>query len=115
MVVIDGLGSEQQTHSIFKADKNKIKLITTQYGNGIGELNTLVTKQLGFDSGEEGKTMGLAPYGTRYKDLDEFLPSFRHMKYKNYCDYSHVVNRNPSPALKVNLKQPIKKEDICLS
>ena len=112
VVVIDGLGSEQQTHSIFKADKNKIKLITTQYGNGIGELYTLVTKQLGFDSGEEGKTMGLAPYGTRYKDQDKFLPSFRHMKYKNYCDYSHVVNRNPSPALKVNLKQPIKKEDI---
>ena len=112
VVVIDGLGSEQQTHSIFKADKNKIKLITTQYGNGIGELYTLVTRQLGFDSGEEGKTMGLAPYGTRYKDQDKFLPSFRHMKYKNYCDYSHVVNRNPSPALKVNLKQPLKKEDI---
>ena len=40
VVVIDGLGSEQQTHSIFKANKNKIQLITTQYGNGIGELYT---------------------------------------------------------------------------
>ena len=112
VVVIDGLGSEQQTHSIFKAEKNKIQLITTQYGNGIGELYNLVTKELGFDSGEEGKTMGLAPYGREHKDQDKFLPSFRHKKYKNYCDYSHVVNRNPSPNLKVKLKQPIQKEDI---
>ena len=112
VVVIDGLGSEQQTHSIFKADKNKIQLITTQYGNGIGELYTLVTKALGFDAGEEGKTMGLAPYGTKYKDQDKLLPSFKHNKYKHYCDYSHVVNRNPSPALKVKLEQPIQKEDI---
>ena len=41
-----------------------------QKGTGIGELYSLVTKILGFGAGEEGKTMGLAPYGEpKYKKL----------------------------------------------
>ena len=112
VVVIDGLGSEQQTHSIFKADRKKIKLIASQHGNGIGELYSLVTRQLGFDSGEEGKTMGLAPYGFQYPEEDQNLPSLEGQKFEHYCDYSSILNRHPSPSLKIKLKKPIKKEDI---
>ena len=112
VVVIDGLGSEQETHSIFKADRNKIKLIASQKGNGIGELYSLITEKLGFDSGEEGKTMGLAPYGLNHKDQDQFLPSLKSNRFKHFCDYSHILNRHPSPSLKINLKEPKYKEDI---
>ena len=112
VVVIDGLGSEQQTHSIFKADRNNIKLIASQHGNGIGQLYSLITEKLGFDNGEEGKTMGLAPYGLNHNEQDQFLPSLKSNRLKHFCDYSHIVNRNPSPSLKINLKEPKHKEDI---
>ena len=59
VLIVDGLGSEQQTHSIYHMDTNGRKeLIFEQKGVGIGALYSLITKKLGFDTGEEGKTMG---------------------------------------------------------
>ncbi|GIR86511.1 MAG: hypothetical protein CM15mP85_31350 [Rhodobacterales bacterium] len=61
MLVIDGLGSRQQTTSIFSfTQEGTQKLIFEQVGNGIGTLYSLITEKLGFEAGEEGKTMGLA-------------------------------------------------------
>tara|TARA_Y100001978_G_scaffold47623_1_gene42669 strand:- start:2473 stop:4707 length:2235 start_codon:yes stop_codon:yes gene_type:complete len=112
VVVIDGLGSRQETHSIFKANKNGIDLIAKQCGNGIGELYSLITEKLGFESGEEGKTMGLAPYGENHADQDQYIPSLKSYKKGHICDYSHILLRNPSPKLKINIENPKKKNDI---
>ena len=51
--------------------------------------------------------MGLAPYGMNHNDQDEFLPSLKSIRLKHFCDYSHIVNRHPSPSLKINLKEKI--------
>ena len=62
VIIVDGLGSNNQTHSIYSANKhNGIKLLHQQSGTGIGSIYSMVTKILGFASGEEGKTMGRAP------------------------------------------------------
>ena len=112
IVVIDGLGSEQSTHSIFQGNNNKIELFASQRGNGIGTLYTLITQSLGFDAGEEGKTMGLAPYGEQHNNMDKLLPNLKGKKENFLCDYSEQIFRNPSPSLKVNLKKPNSQEDI---
>ena len=74
VLIVDGLGSEQQTHSFYKADEKGIRPLRTQIGNGIGSLYTLITEHLGFEPGEEGKTMGLAAYGETHVKEDCFLP-----------------------------------------
>ena len=66
VLVVDGLGSEQQTHSIYQANESGIKLINMQEGTGIGALYTLVTRHIGFESGEEGKTI------LNFSDLFQF-------------------------------------------
>ena len=78
VMIVDGLGSEQQTHSIFymNEDGGK-KLEFEQKGVGIGALYSLVTNKLGFDPGEDGKTMGLAPYGKKHFNYDKILPSLK--------------------------------------
>ncbi len=113
VIVIDGLGSEQQTHSVYHASLKKgIKLLYEQKGTGIGLLYTKITETLGFGKGEEGKTMGLAPYGLKYKSLDKEIPSFRGDLYKLSTDYSNQITRAPDVNLKLDLKKCLNKSDI---
>jgi carbamoyltransferase len=113
VVVIDGLGSEQQTHSIYKASiQNGMELIFEQKGTGIGALYSQVTKALGFDYGEEGKTMGLAPYGSTHGDQDEFIPSFQGVFDGLITDYSHQLSRSPDSNLRIKLRRCKNQEDI---
>ncbi len=113
VMVVDGLGSGQQTTSVFSFNaKGKSQLLFEQKGNGIGLLYTLITQKLGFSSGEEGKTMGLAPYGENVKKvkIDELnLKGFR-----SGCaiDYGHLLDRSPTAKLKVTLNRPKNKSDV---
>jgi len=112
VLTIDGLGSEQDTHSIYLASStNGIKKIYSQKGTGIGQMYSLITERLGFDDGEEGKTMGLAPYGEAHAEMDVHLPDLRG-NYQGYCvDYSHQMQRQPTPRLRVDIdKCPSKAE-----
>ena len=53
ILIVDGLGSAQQTHSIFKGSiNNGIECVFEQKGTGIGKLYALVTEALGFGPGE---------------------------------------------------------------
>ena len=53
ILVIDGLGSEQDTHTIYSASRNHgISKIYSQKGFGIGSLYSLITDRLGFEDGE---------------------------------------------------------------
>ena len=63
-LVIDGQGEYMAT-SVFLADKEKrdMKLLM-ETPISLGYFYAGITKHVGFRGGEEGKTMGLAPYGT---------------------------------------------------
>ena len=112
ILVVDGLGSEQQTHSFYKADETGVSLLSKQIGNGIGTLYALITQKIGFEAGEEGKTMGLAAYGEQHKEQDSILPNLTAYTINSTCDYSKQLTRNPSPSLKINIKDISKTEDI---
>jgi len=99
-LAIDGLGSLQSTHSVFVTDDGQLKKIFSQTTPGIGQLYTLITQLIGFESGEEGKTMGLAPYGkelamnNKYPEID-----FQGVYNSLSVDYSKVINRSPDKYL----------------
>jgi carbamoyltransferase len=64
ILIVDGRGSDQETQSLFHAKGNHIELVDRTKTIGIGLLYSAVTQAIGFKKLEEGKTMGLAPYGT---------------------------------------------------
>ncbi len=64
ILIVDGRGSDRETQSLFIADRvDGIKLIESTDTIGIGLLYAAVTIKIGFTILQEGKTMGLAPYG----------------------------------------------------
>jgi carbamoyltransferase len=63
VLVVDGRGSEKETQSLFLATRGRIDLIESTTVIGIGLLYAAVTHAIGFGLLQEGKTMGLAPYG----------------------------------------------------
>jgi carbamoyltransferase len=67
VLVIDGRGSNKETQSLFTADRDDICLVESTTKIGIGLLYAAVTQAIGFGLLQEGKTMGLAPYGTDVK------------------------------------------------
>lgn len=64
ILVVDGRGSDKETQSIFIGRGNEISLVEKSTCIGIGLLYASVTRLIGFDILQEGKTMGLAPYGS---------------------------------------------------
>lgn len=65
VLIVDGRGSEKETQSLFIARRNGITLLESTTKVGIGLLYAAVTQAIGFGLLQEGKTMGLAPYGAR--------------------------------------------------
>jgi carbamoyltransferase len=63
VLIVDGRGSEKETQSLFLATRERIDLIESTTAMGIGLLYAAVTQAIGFGLLQEGKTMGLAPYG----------------------------------------------------
>src|SRR4029077_5957151 len=63
VLIVDGRGSDKETQSLFLATKDGIELIESTQVIGIGLLYAAVTQAIGFGLLQEGKTMGLAPYG----------------------------------------------------
>lgn len=99
-LAIDGLGSLQSTHSVFISNGNKLEKIFSQTTPGIGILYSLITELIGFKEGDEGKTMGLAPYGEKVK-IDLGLPSidFEGVYSALSVDYSKIISRSPNKFL----------------
>jgi len=63
VLVVDGRGSENETQSLYVADDSGIRLVASTKTIGIGLLYAAVTQAVGFKLLQEGKTMGLAPFG----------------------------------------------------
>jgi len=99
-LAIDGLGSLQSTHSVFVSNGKSLEKIFSQTTPGIGVLYSLITELIGFKEGDEGKTMGLAPYGEIVKNKMS-LPSidFQGVYGALSVDYSKIVSRSPNKYL----------------
>ncbi len=68
VLIVDGLGSDLETTTYYKGINNKLIEVEKYKGHGIGAAYMAVTGHiLNFGTGGEGKTMGLAPYGEKYK------------------------------------------------
>lgn len=63
ILIVDGRGSDQETQSLFLGTPDGIELIERTSTIGVGLLYAAVTHLIGFGLLQEGKTMGLAPYG----------------------------------------------------
>jgi len=63
ILIVDGRGSDHETQSLFHAGPGGITLLESTDTIGIGLLYATVTNTIGFGLLQEGKTMGLAPYG----------------------------------------------------
>ena len=63
ILIVDGRGSEKETQSLFFGTRDGIELLESTNAVGIGLLYASVTQAIGFGLLQEGKTMGLAPYG----------------------------------------------------
>lgn len=136
ILIGDGLGSRKQdkngnyqfeTVSLFYGDNTDIKEIKKVYGevgsdydeqhvhkldipNSLGIFYTYVTKIVGFNFLEDGKTMGLAPFGDPqvfYKELSQYIvykEGYVKINFTedNYVHYKSVVeNSNPESMFKV--------------
>lgn len=95
-LAIDGLGSRQSTHSVFISENGVLKKIFSQTTPGIGALYNLITQLIGFKSGEEGKVMGLAPFGLKLQNRFDYPKINFHGVYRGLSvDYSGVIRRSP--------------------
>jgi len=120
IMVIDGVGSkkkagdkyEYESMTLYYAKQGKFEVLKKQYGNNfegtdyvensLGIFYALITEIIGFGEHEEGKTMGLAPYGK--KDFYD--------KVKNYISYDGNANITLSSANileMLQLKEDVKK------
>lgn len=87
ILIVDGRGSSAETQSLYVARKGKVKLVERTEKIGIGLLYAAVTQAIGFGLLQEGKTMGLAPYGA---NVAERIFDFRG-KYEGIStDYSSI-------------------------
>lgn len=73
---VDGIGSDGTCTLLAVAQGNKIRdLRRVKYPHSLGAMYAVVTEYLGFyPSSDEGKVMGLAPFGT-----DRYVDDFRQM------------------------------------
>lgn len=88
ILIVDGRGSNKETQSLFYGHGSRIELVEKTDVIGIGLLYSTVTKAIGFKKLEEGKTMGLAPFGADVKKtIFDFQGRFDGIKtdYSSFC------------------------------
>ncbi len=92
ILIVDGLGSDLETTTFYMGQNNKIKEIKKYKDHGIGTAYGAVTNHiLNLGTGGEGKTMGLAPYGKKYKNQIKIKVKLNGIK----NDFSEFMKRNP--------------------
>jgi len=109
ILIVDGRGSDGETQSLYIGNVDTgIQLIEKTDKIGIGLLYAAVTQEIGFENLQEGKVMGLAPYGSNCKDsFFDFMP--------NYCgietSYEDICIKD-SYSLKFKRKDINTREDM---
>src|SRR5207302_10706896 len=87
ILIVDGRGSDKETQSLYVAHGMSIKVVASTAVIGIGLLYAAVTHAIGFGLLQEGKTMGLAPYGA---SIDQKIFTFPQCYHGVTTDYSSV-------------------------
>jgi carbamoyltransferase len=98
VLIVDGRGSDKETQSLFYAGPSGIELIDKTDQIGIGLLYAAVTQAIGFGLLQEGKTMGLAPYGRGVGDpVFDFGGKFSGIvtDYSRFCTDGNYAIRAP--------------------
>ncbi len=98
VLVVDGRGSDNETQTVFDAEGTAIRRLEHTDRIGIGLLYAVVTQAIGFGLLQEGKTMGLAPYGESTKGgFLEFSGSYDGVvtDYSSHCIEGSYDLRNP--------------------
>lgn len=131
IIVMDGVGSkrkageeyEYESMTLYYAKNGKFDVIKKQYGynlpgtdyveNSLGIFYAMITDIIGFGEHEEGKTMGLAPYGDK-----EFYEKIR--KYIRYDNHANIEFNSSDIQEMLQLKEDVQaiknqeeKERIC--
>ena len=92
ILIVDGQGSDLETTTYYHGVKNKIIKIENYREHGIGSAYLAVTNRiLNLGTGGEGKTMGLAPYGKKYKGKIKIKFKLDGIK----TDFSPFMKRQP--------------------
>lgn len=77
ILIIDGQGELEST-TLWKAKGNRLELISSSdISASLGYFYEALSGFVGFDFNQAGKTMGLAPYGDKYRFLEELRSLFR--------------------------------------
>lgn len=98
ILIVDGRGSDNETQSLFEGNDRGIRRVAHTDTIGIGLMYAAVTHAVGFGLLQEGKTMGLAPYG---RDLPgPLLHINKHYDgivtdYSDFCVEGEYALRNP--------------------
>jgi len=87
VLVVDGRGSDGETQSLFRAGPEGVTLLAKSDRIGVGLLYAAITQAIGFGLLQEGKTMGLAPYGAA---CDEPVLDLRGRFDGIHTDYSRL-------------------------
>lgn len=91
-----------ETQSLYVGKKGSITCLESSTSTGIGMMYQAFTNFLGFGHLQEGKTMGLAPYGsTSAQNLIQFKTTFEGMN----TDYSYLVDI-------WDKRKPVKQSDL---
>jgi carbamoyltransferase len=77
ILTIDGKGEHDST-VIWKSDEQTLERVKTyKYPNSLGIFYGIITEYLGYiHKNGEGKVMGLAPYGSRNREIESVLRNF---------------------------------------
>ncbi len=101
ILIVDGRGSSAETQSLYEAKNGTVKLVDKTQKIGIGLLYSAVTQAIGFGLLQEGKTMGLAPYGEHINDaIFNFNGKFEGIStdYSSICVEGKYSLKGYSPA-----------------
>jgi carbamoyltransferase len=104
ILVVDGRGSDNETQSLFEGNDTSIRRIEHTDRIGIGLLYAALTQAIGFGLLQEGKTMGLAPYGSR--EDGNFLGNRKRYN-RMVTDYSDICIEG-----RYDLQRPLKLDDF---
>jgi carbamoyltransferase len=103
ILVVDGRGSDNETQSLFEARDTSIRRIEHTDRIGVGLLYSAFTQAIGFGLLQEGKTIGLAPYG---RNPDGFIDK-RNRFDGLVTDYSDICTEGG-----FDLRQPLKLDSF---
>lgn len=87
ILIVDGRGSDGESQSLFVVDEWGLRLLDKTDCVGLGMLYETVTLECGFGLLNEGKTMGLAPYGGKHRRIMDFWGRYSGI----VTDYSRFV------------------------